>query len=229
MILSCPECQTRFAVPDDKLRPDGRKVKCGKCAHVWFQAPPPPPEPEAEDEDDLYAQDPIAVTPLEPEEQSFYRPRNLPALREAEQKRTAGVAWIVVAVLAVAIVATAWFGREPIVHAWPAAEHAYQAVGLRVFPDPGEGLEIDFEPRRGEGSLMLRGEVENISDEDRVVPTLHLVVTDGGHKTLYTRPFEVDNARLGPGEAVPFSAEISPVPEGAANVSVLFTKPEDNP
>lgn len=37
MIASCPSCATRFAVDEAKLGPAGRKVKCGKCGHLWLQ------------------------------------------------------------------------------------------------------------------------------------------------------------------------------------------------
>ncbi|MBL8704165.1 MAG: zinc-ribbon domain-containing protein [Rhodospirillales bacterium] len=67
MIASCPNCDTRFEVPESRLGASGRKVKCGKCGHLWLQradgstapiaatpqpaaAPPPPidiPEPTA--------------------------------------------------------------------------------------------------------------------------------------------------------------------------------------
>jgi hypothetical protein len=40
---------------------------------------------------------------------------------------------------------------------------------------------------------------------------------------------DIDVQQLGPGEKVPFSAEIETIPEGTANVSVLFTNPADNP
>ena len=44
MIVSCPECAARFEVDPPALGPTGRKVRCGKCAHVWMQpAPAPPP------------------------------------------------------------------------------------------------------------------------------------------------------------------------------------------
>ena len=36
MILTCPECTTNYAIPDGAIDADGRKVKCKKCAHVWF-------------------------------------------------------------------------------------------------------------------------------------------------------------------------------------------------
>ena len=40
MIVQCPECDTRFNVDDALLLPDGRKVRCTQCKHVWFQEPP---------------------------------------------------------------------------------------------------------------------------------------------------------------------------------------------
>lgn len=36
MIITCPNCTTRFDVAEQALdRPGGRKVKCARCAHVW--------------------------------------------------------------------------------------------------------------------------------------------------------------------------------------------------
>jgi len=39
MIISCPECETGFNIPNNALGDEGRKVKCSKCTHVWHQPP----------------------------------------------------------------------------------------------------------------------------------------------------------------------------------------------
>lgn len=66
MLITCPSCATNFSIPDSALGTTGRKLKCAKCSHKWFQEPlmvmeedddsdfdlkgpsfsaPPPPEP----------------------------------------------------------------------------------------------------------------------------------------------------------------------------------------
>jgi predicted Zn finger-like uncharacterized protein len=51
MIIACPACGTRYAVPEAAIGSEGRTVRCAKCKHSWFQDPPElelpaaPPEP----------------------------------------------------------------------------------------------------------------------------------------------------------------------------------------
>ena len=219
MILSCPDCSTRFAIDPEKLLPDGRRVKCSKCAHVWYESAP---EPTPED-DNL----PLSPPPLDPGEQSTVPVRNLPAVHRARNTRSAKTGWAVAAVLLVAIAAALWFGRESIARAVPQAEAIYAAVGIAAFPLPGEGLSIEFDPKTENNVLTLKGEIINTSDGVRDVPGLRVMISDKDEETLKTWEFSVDVTRLGPGETLPFTTETSGVPEGSANFSILFTNPED--
>ena len=48
MVIQCTECQTRFRLADEKIKPQGTKVRCSKCHHIFTVTPPAPaaaPEP----------------------------------------------------------------------------------------------------------------------------------------------------------------------------------------
>jgi predicted Zn finger-like uncharacterized protein len=47
MVVTCPNCRSRYAVDPLKIGPAGRTVECARCHHQWHQAvegPPPAPE-----------------------------------------------------------------------------------------------------------------------------------------------------------------------------------------
>jgi predicted Zn finger-like uncharacterized protein len=45
MIISCPSCQAQFRLGSARLGPEGKKVRCSKCGHVWHAVPEMSPGP----------------------------------------------------------------------------------------------------------------------------------------------------------------------------------------
>ncbi|MEE8189536.1 MAG: DUF3426 domain-containing protein [Kiloniellales bacterium] len=79
MNLICPSCRAKFLVEPDQLGPNGRRVRCGDCAHTWFQEPlaeetpaeetpasAPSPQPESAEIDYSHSE-PAAEAPAAPE------------------------------------------------------------------------------------------------------------------------------------------------------------------
>ncbi len=40
MIVECSHCQTKFNLPDDKVKPEGVKIRCTRCKNVFDVSPP---------------------------------------------------------------------------------------------------------------------------------------------------------------------------------------------
>ena len=235
MIVGCPSCATRFRIDAAVLGPSGRKLKCSRCAHQWFEgAPEESAAPEVADTPPVVEPKPAPEPPPRAPKAESYEPRarrtrparNLPARTRPRRRRGGGLGWGLATVMAALVIAVLSFGREQLVSFYPPAGDVYAALGFSE-PAPGDGLELrEIVPSRAEEGgvayLVLDGMVVNVTDEILDVPEMTAVVRDEQSVALQQWTFRLDVAALQPGESAAFNTRLAAPADSATDVKIEF-------
>jgi predicted Zn finger-like uncharacterized protein len=211
MILTCPQCSTRYHVDPASVGTTGRTVRCANCGSRWLAKPPA---------------DAPKVIELNPAPAGA-APRMWP-VAAPDKPRSGGsaslVGWLV-GVLIVLIVASAVIGRNEIVAGFPASAAIYQKLGLPVTVQLGLQFEGVTSQRLDEGGvavLVVEGAIVNVTDRDRPVPPIRVTLLDGGGRRLQQELFKARDAALEAGAKTSFSGRLVNPAEQARNFSVTF-------
>jgi predicted Zn finger-like uncharacterized protein len=244
MILTCPACSARYVVNPADLGPEGRTVRCSRCQETWYHtlapedrfSPMPAPIQFFHEEatvETVNASEETGFTEAMP---SFLtgreRPvppaprRGLPAVQKAKAPSWKALAWVLIAVL---LVALAWLlvaDRASIVGIWPASARIYAAFGVETAAT-GSGLELRgvnsaMTKTAGKPTLVVTGEIANVSSDTRQVPPLTISLRDSGNKVIRSWTITPDHAELVAGETLPFHSSLAQPPAGATSALVTF-------
>ena len=124
MRLACPSCQASYDVPDDRLGPGTRRLRCAACAHEWAYEPPPLPEAPPPPPPPRPPATPLVATPRLAPAPSF-PPNNAPPTPH----RHAPAAWVASLLLLVGLAVAAAQFRAEIMVAWPPSQRLYAVFG----------------------------------------------------------------------------------------------------
>jgi predicted Zn finger-like uncharacterized protein len=240
MILTCPECATRYFLPDVQIGRGGRAVKCTACGKVWRAegAAEPEPEPEPAVPSHHFEPEPEAGVFPDPEEEfAAAAQRRAEILRqkkaEAERRQrqasviTAAVWAGVVAAIALCLALGIIF-RIQVVKWWPGTATAYAALGM---PVNASGLLIDKVQAapaivQGRRALVVTGVLTNASAAPRPAPAFRVSLLDKTGKPLAQRVIETaPPVALKVGEARRFQLQVAEPPAGAVDVEVTLALP----
>ena len=229
MILTCPECATRYFVPDESLGASGRRVRCHGCGHTW-RASAEEPLDLVNSEDGAVAA-PRADFPPRPEAAAELSAPELPrAFRaRAEQQRRLrraaahGAVWAGISAAFIGLLAAGWLFRVDVVRTFPRAGAAYAAVGLNVNPT---GLEFEAVSARAApedpGSVVVSGAVRNVDDQAMPIPAVRVSLLDHEGARIVSSVVRLDEDALAPGAVQGFAAILADPYARAADVGVTF-------
>ncbi|HTP77625.1 MAG TPA: DUF3426 domain-containing protein [Rhizomicrobium sp.] len=238
MILTCPQCATRYQVDGAKFPAAGRNVRCAKCGHVWHQLGPaeePDPDAEIEVQEPPPAAKPIAESPAALRAAAFAAaPPIAPQPVAVTEERSgrwldraalfAGWALLVALILLVGWAAIAL--RDSIATWIPQTSSIYNAAGLPVNRHGMDFADVKYERRIEDGQVVLSvtGNIVNRSSHELPVPTVRVGLYDADKHELYHWTFTPTLATLKPGQTCNFRTRLSSPPAGIHDMEVRFAR-----
>lgn len=243
MILTCPSCDTRYAVDSAKFPTAGRTVRCAKCSHSWHQAAeapefiaePPAAAPETAAEAQPAPQRSLADAPMpdsfpvNPSPTRAFAPMAMaPQPRSPLGPKLAVAAgWVGLIAVLLLIAASAVRYRQDIVVIWPQSAGAYSTLGLHVNASGIDFRQVDYHRESEDGQVVLAvsGVIVNAGSRQLPVPQMvRVTLSDASNHELYHWTFKPDATVLGPGQSVPFVTRLSSPPAAARHLEVRFAK-----
>ncbi len=248
MIITCPNCSTRYLVAEDKIGDQGRRVRCAKCDHIWFQdptpsdvaepdvpgasldgsverpapptPPPPPPPPRTPETEALQrSQMPVPATPQEPVQRNPFGFLGIP---------------VIILILGVG----AFLMRDDImrlVRGQPSTSTVTEAstVAAEETGEAAETLPVDpnlppveikversrLATEEGMRILTIWGTVRNPAEVEQAMPELTFDLLDKNNQVIDRWTFNVPFESLAGGESEDFVGMLRNPPEDLATLS----------
>jgi predicted Zn finger-like uncharacterized protein len=228
MILTCPNCATRYFLHDVLVGRAGRTVKCTTCGSTWRAEPedddPLPltaPTPEAESVQDS-APETLSALPADRLSQAF-RARALEQ-RKVREAAATGAIWAGLASGLVLVIALAAVFRMDVVRMWPKTASAYAAVGLPVNTTGLIIEQVKAAPGSdgGHPAVMVSGVMRNIVDRMVSPPPLRVSLLGKDGRPVARRLADAPGPQIRPGETRAFTVSMLDPPKTASDVEVTF-------
>ncbi len=183
MIVTCPNCATKYNLNPELLTDEGHYVRCTECGEVWHQKQEAAEqEPEEVDAQEGFSDDiPDGVKPDpkpandEDISNKKQRPQDLKQLLYGHAAASFMFILFVGALLSL---------QSSVTRAWPASIPLYEAFGFNIAM-PGEALVFDrLEATVGEDVVLLNGTLINLSGGTVSLPFLRTMILNSDDQVV---------------------------------------------
>lgn len=203
MIITCPSCMARFAVRSEDIHRTGRRVRCGRCRHDWFQYHT---EESLEEETTYFSEDML-----------MHDGSNLPAIIN-HTTPPLHMKWAFASSIVLFLICLSIVSSNKIL---PHFSWYYNIIGIH--DDSGITLYNVAAEKIGEGSnkgLLVKGRIVNDSKNSKAIPNLRITLLGSDRRKLQDVMLNSNDVALAPGEGVDFENFIAK-PTEAADIVVM--------
>jgi predicted Zn finger-like uncharacterized protein len=231
MILTCPDCATRYVVDDERIGPQGRAVRCAACGTRWTAMPDEPLELSI-----ASAPEPVGRPQSDTPELTF-DPKPLPAdelprafrdrvqtQKKVRQAAATGAIWAGMLGILVLLVGGAVVLRQDVARLLPRTASAYAMVGL---PVNLVGLAIESQHAQpalkdGHAAVVVSGALRNVLGRPVAAPPLRISLLNTAGKPVAVKIADPGGALIPPGETRRFVINVLDPPVSATDVEIAF-------
>src|SRR5262249_46351799 len=146
-----------------------------------------------------------------------------------QQMRKRLCSWAAFAAAALAPLAAALLNPEATVRLFPASMLLFDGIGLPVNIYGLEVRRIEQQHVIVEGTrvISIKGEIVNVSDSDRKVPSLRFTLLNNADDGVYAWTLDSGIRPLRPGEMTTFTTRVASPPPMAENVQIRFAHADE--
>lgn len=215
MILTCPNCESRFTLASQILAPEGKRVKCSSCEETWFELPDPDELLEELEKEETGEVPPLEDIPEDIPESVKPIPEgsSVPAIaddspEEAPKEKTNPVVLLLSAILIFLILATPLIVlKGTIMKAWPESIAFYSKLGM-TGALPGEGVVFDqMRAEINDGKFVLTGQMINLTSHDSALPLIEVTLKGEDTHDISHHYIKLPKDILSGEETLPIKAE----------------------
>lgn len=182
MIIQCPSCSSKFLVPNNAIKAEGRKVKCSKCKHIWLQLPKfniSNVIPSIQKE--------ITADPI-PENS------NLPVIKKKKVSPALKTATVVLLILNIIGTSFVYFKRK-----------SYHTAYNERLPVSLYNINIKSEESEESKNISINGLMVNETENQHNVPEIRLTLYDDKNNSIKTVFLHSDNSFIMPEQTLSFT------------------------
>lgn len=195
MYIACPECDTKFVVTPDQIGPQGRKVKCSKCSHVWHQTL-----------NDQVKIEPLLTPPSTPI--PLGNGVNLPALLPVKIQP---YLYISPAVMLILIIFMS-------IMIFP------NALGINSLLNSNSLTikDVEIDNQQELGKITVSYKVHNISDKAVKMPLVRIRLFDGNNRIIKSMVDDHTKIDMSPNQFIQIKTEFVPAPQNTESLDIML-------
>ena len=205
MIVGCPNCSARFVVKAQAIGENGRKVKCARCKHTWFQKPDLDVLEAAKQSNSI--DDPKEADPVP-------NGANVPAVARQKMSfllKLAAMISFIFFVLTMSLI-----NANKVL---PSMAGYYSIFGLYDTTDIAlYDVKVEKIESGKYNDVLVSGRIVNESEQQKNLPALRMIIISEEGEKLKTVTLEPEGNVMEPGERFDFEDRIPRMPNNASKV-----------